>query len=339
MTWSCPIFRRWLLVSGIWLVLTGGTVVSCNSDPSGLGSGNRPPVAADSFYTLAENGTLTAFMKATDPDGDRLTFRIVAGPRIGTLRDVDSSTGQFTYLPGEIGTDSFSFRASDGRLESNTAVVTIQIVEATGRQSASKSSGARQVADDPLVPGAVLVLWDDPAGTLQRIYLGQPVTPQTLGQGLAGFAVNALSPGRMTAFYGDGSASASLDGGSEWRATTADRSPCGPTAQTPESASIGRPCPLLPSGLAPLEAAGQHPSVAGGDRISLLSDAFRDGGWWLAVGGVVGTEVLYSRDDGLHWQVILDLSLSDLRLTSCQDGNVCLLSRDGTQLWRFPTGY
>ena len=93
MTWSCPIFRRWLLVSGIWLVLTGGTVVSCNSDPSGLGSGNRPPVAADSFYTLAENGTLTAFMKATDPDGDRLTFRIVAGPRIGTLRDVDSSTG------------------------------------------------------------------------------------------------------------------------------------------------------------------------------------------------------------------------------------------------------
>ena len=315
MTVSCPIFRRWLLVSGIWLVLTGGTVVSCNSDPSGLGSGNRPPVAADSFYTLAENGTLTAFMKATDPDGDRLTFRIVAGPRIGTLRDVDSSTGQFTYLPGEIGTDSFSFRASDGRLESNTAVV-----------------------DDPLVPGAVLVLWDDPAGTLQRIYLGQPVTPQTLGHGLAGFAVNALSPGRMTAFYGDGSAAASLDGGSEWRATTAGRSPCGPTGQTPKRASIGRPCPLLPSGLAPLEGAGQHPSVAGGDRISLLSDAFRDGGWWLAVGGA-GTEVLYSRDDGLHWQVILDLSLSDLRLTSCQEGNVCLLSPDGTQLWRFPAGH
>src|SRR5262249_44260286 len=71
------------------------------------------------------NGTLTA----TDPDGNPLTFAVVAGPAHGTVT-VNTSTGAFTYTPAANynGPDSFTFKANDGQLDSNVATVSITVI-------------------------------------------------------------------------------------------------------------------------------------------------------------------------------------------------------------------
>ena len=47
----------------------------------------------------------------------------------GVARITDATTGAFTYTPnaGATGSDSFTFKASDGQLDSNTATITVTI--------------------------------------------------------------------------------------------------------------------------------------------------------------------------------------------------------------------
>ena len=63
----------------------------------------------------------------TDPDGDPLTAALVTGPSHGTL--TLNGNGSFTYTPAGnfTGSDSFTYRASDGTLTSNPATVTITV--------------------------------------------------------------------------------------------------------------------------------------------------------------------------------------------------------------------
>jgi len=63
----------------------------------------------------------------TDPDSPTLTANLVTGPSNGTL--VLNADGTFTYRPNAnfIGTDSFTYQASDGNLLSNVATVTITV--------------------------------------------------------------------------------------------------------------------------------------------------------------------------------------------------------------------
>lgn len=62
-----------------------------------------------------------------DPDGDALTARLVTAPQHGTL--TLNADGTFTYTPqaGFHGTDSFTYKANDGQLDSNLATVTITV--------------------------------------------------------------------------------------------------------------------------------------------------------------------------------------------------------------------
>ncbi|MGD8977920.1 MAG: Ig-like domain-containing protein, partial [Gammaproteobacteria bacterium] len=170
--------RRILYILVIWVLLTGKTVIRCSSGDDDFDAfppdeDNRPPVASDAFYQISSAGSLNAFMRATDPDGDALSYRVTAGPRLGSLRDVDSRSGQFTYLPGSAGSDSFSFKASDGRRDSNTAVISIRVGTAgSGAAAKSAASGLPPVSAlmaDPGDPDALWIRWSPPAGGLQRI--------------------------------------------------------------------------------------------------------------------------------------------------------------------------
>ncbi len=335
MTLSPSFLRRLCFAALVWLLLTGDAVIKCSSDPGNLGSGNRPPVAADSFYTVAENGTLSGFMQATDPDGDSLRYRVVAGPGIGRLEDVSSSTGRFTYLPGGIGTDSFSFTASDGFLESNTGVVTIQVIEAQTGGSAEKPSRANRVAVDPLVPGALLVLWSD--GTLQRIYRGPPTESETLARRLIALDIDPLAPGRMKAVATDGRQLETDDGGRRWRPAIPNAGNGTAGACGPDPAAMVERCPQLPPRIRPVTDSGAPGFGAGARVYSVLPDPYRAGGWWLAVTGE-STELLHTADDGLHWRPVLELAVPDLRMTLCGQGEVCLLDAGGVHLWRVPAG-
>jgi len=76
---------------------------------------NDPPVASDSEATTQEETPLSLTLTASDPDGDALTYSILAGPSNGTIREFDPATGGFLYTPDTDynGPDSFAFRACD----------------------------------------------------------------------------------------------------------------------------------------------------------------------------------------------------------------------------------
>jgi large repetitive protein len=93
---------------------------------------NDAPTAADDAYTTAEDTALTVaapgvLANNTDPDGDTLSAVAESGPSHGTLSH--NANGSFTYIPDANfnGSDTFTYRASDGTLTSNLATVTITV--------------------------------------------------------------------------------------------------------------------------------------------------------------------------------------------------------------------
>ncbi|GIU68218.1 MAG: hypothetical protein KatS3mg001_068 [Candidatus Pacearchaeota archaeon] len=90
---------------------------------------NNPPIAYNINITTEENKPVTFNLNATDPENDPLTFIIVSNPSNGSISNFNSSTGEITYTPNPsfFGTDSFSFKANDGKLDSNIAIVTITV--------------------------------------------------------------------------------------------------------------------------------------------------------------------------------------------------------------------
>ena len=64
----------------------------------------------------------------SDADGDPLSATVVDQPQFGTL--TPNPDGSFSYTPqaGFVGADSFTYRASDGLLNSELTTVSIQVV-------------------------------------------------------------------------------------------------------------------------------------------------------------------------------------------------------------------
>jgi len=90
------------------------------------GSGNSAPVAASQSVAVTYQTAKAVTLSATDPNGDPLTYSVVAQPAHGTL---SGTAPNLTYAPaaGYSGADSFTFRANDGQVASNLATVTIAI--------------------------------------------------------------------------------------------------------------------------------------------------------------------------------------------------------------------
>ena len=90
---------------------------------------NDAPVAKSSAVSVDEDSPFSGRLQATDVDGDQLTFALVSQPvNGGVLLNAD---GSFTYTPKADfnGSDSFSYKVSDGTLESSaTATVTVNPV-------------------------------------------------------------------------------------------------------------------------------------------------------------------------------------------------------------------
>jgi ELWxxDGT repeat protein len=76
---------------------------------------------------LMKVGKVNVLSNDRDPEGKPLTAVRVSGPTKGTL--TLNANGTFTYRPnaGFIGTDSFTYRASDGLVTSNLATVMITV--------------------------------------------------------------------------------------------------------------------------------------------------------------------------------------------------------------------
>jgi hypothetical protein len=101
---------------------------------------NRPPIATNDSYTLMANTTLTVpapgiLANDSDADADSLTAVLGAGPTHGTLSL--SANGAFTYVPSAnyVGSDSFTYRVSDGLATSSLATVSISVTAFTSLYS------------------------------------------------------------------------------------------------------------------------------------------------------------------------------------------------------------
>jgi hypothetical protein len=91
---------------------------------------NHAPVALAARYTTTAGYAVDGTLRATDSDGDRLTFELVKKPSRGRVA-IDAATGAFTYTPkGDgHGRDRFTFRVSDGSLTSRAAAIDVTIKE------------------------------------------------------------------------------------------------------------------------------------------------------------------------------------------------------------------
>jgi PKD repeat protein len=119
-----------------------GAQVSCymchNGPSSESATSNRPPVATNLFASTAAGAPVAIHLLATDPDGNALTLRIVSQPVNGT---VSLSGATATYFPfaGFVGTETFTYAAWDGSIDSNLATVTT-VVNATACTLTSTAS-------------------------------------------------------------------------------------------------------------------------------------------------------------------------------------------------------
>jgi len=93
---------------------------------------NNPPIPVNDEFTTAEDIPLSVATPGvlgndTDRDNDILTAILVAGPSHGTL--TLNANGAFTYTPAANyhGSDSFIYRANDGTVDSNVAIVNLTV--------------------------------------------------------------------------------------------------------------------------------------------------------------------------------------------------------------------
>ncbi len=109
------------------------------------GTGNSAPVAVADAQTTSEDtplvvGTPGVLGNDTDSDGNTLTAVLNTGPSHGSL--ALNANGSFTYTPTRDfnGTDTFTYHANDGKVDSNVATVTITVSPVNDPPAANNQS-------------------------------------------------------------------------------------------------------------------------------------------------------------------------------------------------------
>ncbi|MFC5531640.1 beta strand repeat-containing protein [Cohnella yongneupensis] len=122
---------------------------------------NDAPVAvADNGFSITEDGTLTTVIansvlnNDSDVDGNTLTAVKVSNPSNGSV--TLNANGTFTYTPAANfnGTDSFTYKANDGTVDSNVVSVTISVTAVNDAPVAVGDSGF-SVAEDGTLTTAI----------------------------------------------------------------------------------------------------------------------------------------------------------------------------------------
>lgn len=106
------------------------------------GKENQAPIAEDSAMETYKNLSNTARLKASDPEGQAISFTVTRNPRRGTVTVCED--GSFTYTPkkNKVGIDSFTYTATDasGKV-SREATVTITILKPTDAAEYTDTAG------------------------------------------------------------------------------------------------------------------------------------------------------------------------------------------------------
>src|SRR5439155_10010761 len=131
------------------------------------------PVAVNDAVTMAEDTAVVGNVLTNDTDADAgttLTAALVASPTHGTV--TLAATGAFTYTPAANynGSDSFTYKANDGTVNSNVATVTITITAVNDSPVAGNDTAT--TAEDTATTIAVLANDSDADGDTLTVSLG-----------------------------------------------------------------------------------------------------------------------------------------------------------------------
>ena len=96
------------------------------------GREDKAPMAEDQALETYKNLPNTVKLKATDPEGEALTYTVTRQPRRGTVEITEDGTLTYTPKKNKVGIDSFVYTATDpaGKV-SREATVTITILKPT----------------------------------------------------------------------------------------------------------------------------------------------------------------------------------------------------------------
>jgi Ca2+-binding RTX toxin-like protein len=119
------------------------------------GAVNTAPVATDGSGVGNEDTEITGTLSATDADGDALTYLLVDGPANGDFT-YNSVSGTFTYTPNANynGSDSFTYRVTDGNAESNLATVSLTVTPVNDAPVAA--NGTASGNEDTAITGTLI---------------------------------------------------------------------------------------------------------------------------------------------------------------------------------------
>src|SRR5262249_24173309 len=102
---------------------------------------DRPPLANAQSVTTPQDTAVAVTLTGSDPDGDAVTFVVVACPANGSLSGTPPA---LTYTPaaGFSRSDSFTFKLTAGGADSNVATVSLAV-------SAAPAPPSTPPGDDP----------------------------------------------------------------------------------------------------------------------------------------------------------------------------------------------
>jgi subtilisin family serine protease len=174
---------------------------------------NFPPVANSDSVITPEDTQVAITLTASDPDGDDLSFRVESFPVHGTL---SGTPPDLFYSPdnGYTGSDSFTFIANDGFVDSAPGVISITITSTTmhigdldpgvtleprNRWAATVTISVHDSAHNPISLATVAGSWSDGASGDASCETGTNGTCEITKANLKGnlssvtFTVNGIS--------------------------------------------------------------------------------------------------------------------------------------------------
>ena len=171
--------------------------------------GNHPPLA-DSLSVDTDEDTAKAItLNATDGDGDILTYAILTPPAHGAL---SGTLPNVIYTPGANyhGSDSFTFKANDGKADSNTATVSVTVIAVNDAPAANPQS----VTTNQNTAKAVTLTANDADGDILTYVVVTPPAHGTLSGTLPNLtytpAANYTGPDSFTFKANDGKADSKI---------------------------------------------------------------------------------------------------------------------------------